>query len=236
VEDFLPRNFALNVLAFTDEPILVAGLRSVFQDSSEFTFLGAYATAEGLNQAAQQLQPHLIIYSSALDPALAGVNELRRVSSESGIVLWGRDFSSELAHQAMDLGVRGFLSSTSTPSTIRECLHFSATGEMWMERSLANTMLNSRPVPLSRRQTQLLGLLVQGLKNREIAAALGISEGTVKAYLTTLFEKVGARDRFELALFGLRTLRNAREVEVERDLRMKSHVRSRSRKALANLA
>jgi two-component system nitrate/nitrite response regulator NarP len=59
---------------------------------------------------------------------------------------------------------------------------------------------------LSKRQSELVGLLTQGLKNKEIGAALGISEGTVKAYLTTLYEKVGARDRFELALFGLKNM------------------------------
>jgi two-component system nitrate/nitrite response regulator NarL len=77
-----------------------------------------------------------------------------------------------------------------------------------MERSLSTNLLNRRPLSLSRRQSQLLSLLVQGLKNKEIAASLGISEGTVKAYLTTLFEKVGAKDRFELALFGLKNHRN----------------------------
>ena len=122
----------------------------------------------------------------------------------------------------MEMGVRGFLSSTSSAETIRECLRFSATGQTWMERALSNSMLNSPPVRLSRRQGQLLGLLVQGLKNREIATSLGISEGTVKAYLTILFEKVGARDRFELALFGLKNLRNVREAETERDLRIKA--------------
>src|SRR5580765_4724649 len=90
---------------------------------------------------------------------------------------------------------------------------------MWMERSLANLLLHSRPVPLSRRQTQLLGLLVQGLKNREIAAEMGISEGTVKAYLTTLFEKVGARDRFELALYGLKNLGDVRGMSLGSDPR-----------------
>jgi DNA-binding NarL/FixJ family response regulator len=220
-------------LAFTDEPVFEAGLRAVFQDAPEFKFLGFFSDAQELAKAAEKLQPHLIVYSTALDPDLAGIHGVRRVSPESAMVLWGREFTPELAHQAMELGVRGFLSSTSSPATIRECLHFSATGEMWMERSLANTMLNSRPVPLSRRQSQLLGLLVQGLKNREIATALGISEGTVKAYLTTLFEKVGARDRFELALFGLKNLRKVREVGVDRDLRMKSQVRSRTRRAVA---
>jgi DNA-binding NarL/FixJ family response regulator len=181
--------------------------------------------------AAQQHQPHIILYSLSLDPELAQISVARRASPESAIVLWAREFSTELAHQAMQMGVQGFLSTTAAPDTMLECLRFAATGEMWMERSLANLLLHSRPVPLSRRQTQLLGLLVQGLKNREIAAEMGISEGTVKAYLTTLFEKVGARDRFELALYGLKTLRNVRGVQAERDQRMKSHVRSRGRSA-----
>ena len=67
--------------------------------------------------------------------------------------------------------------------------------------------MNSQRVTLSKRQRQILALLVQGLKNKEIATHLGISEGTVKSYLTKLFDKVGAKDRFELALFGLRNLR-----------------------------
>jgi DNA-binding NarL/FixJ family response regulator len=76
-----------------------------------------------------------------------------------------------------------------------------------MEQSLSTALLNAQRVTLSRRQSQILALLVQGLKNKEIATHLGISEGTVKCYLTKLFEKVGAKDRFELALFGLRNLR-----------------------------
>jgi hypothetical protein len=49
-------------------------------------------------------------------------------------------------------------------------------------------------------------LLAQGLKNKEIATCLGITEGTVKVYLSHLFKKVGAKDRFELALFGLKNM------------------------------
>jgi hypothetical protein len=49
-----------------------------------------------------------------------------------------------------------------------------------------------------------VSLLVQGLKNKEIAACIGITEGTVRIYLSKLFAKIGARDRFELAVFGLK--------------------------------
>jgi hypothetical protein len=49
-------------------------------------------------------------------------------------------------------------------------------------------------------------LLSQGMKNKEIATALNISEGTVKVYLSRLFQKLGVKDRFELALYGLKNL------------------------------
>jgi DNA-binding NarL/FixJ family response regulator len=131
---------------------------------------------------------------------------LLAAAPHSSIVLWAREVSTELAHQAMQAGVRGFLSTTATPEHFRECLRMAGNGEMWMESSLAMNLLHNRPISLSKRQSDLVGLLMQGLKNKEIAATLGISEGTVKAYLTTLYEKVGARDRFELALFGLKNL------------------------------
>ena len=51
-----------------------------------------------------------------------------------------------------------------------------------------------------------MSLLSQGLKNKEIATALNISEGTVKVYLSRLFQKLGVKDRFELALYGLKNL------------------------------
>jgi DNA-binding NarL/FixJ family response regulator len=226
----------LSVLAFADEPVLQIGLQSVLAGAPGFRMAGVYATAAQLAAASQQHQPQVILYSLSLDPELAQVNSVRRASPDSAIILWAREFSGELAHQALDMGIQGFLSTTAGADTMLECLRFAGTGEMWMERSLANTLLNSRPVALSRRQTQLLSLLVQGLKNREIATELGISEGTVKAYLTTLFEKVGARDRFELALYGLKNLRNVRGVEAERDSRMKGHIRGRGRSGVRTVA
>jgi DNA-binding NarL/FixJ family response regulator len=227
---------ALTILAFADEPVLQIGLQSVLAGVPGFRLAGLHATVSQLAGASQLHQPQVILYSMSLDPELAQLGAVRRAAPDAAIILWAREFSTELAHQALEMGIHGFLSTTAGPEMMLECLRFAATGELWMERSLANTLLNSRPVTLSRRQTQLLGLLVQGLKNREIAAEMGISEGTVKAYLTTLFEKVGARDRFELALYGLKNLRNVRGVEAERDLRMKSQVRARGRSGVRTVA
>jgi DNA-binding NarL/FixJ family response regulator len=154
--------------------------------------------------------PEVVIWGLPLDAELASLRNFQRAFPHTAIVLWARGVSIEVAHLAVALGVRGFVSTTSSLENFGDCLRTAARGEMWMEHSLTMNLLASRPVSLSKRQNELVGLLVQGLKNKEIAHAMGISEGTVKAYLTTLYEKVGARDRFELALFGLKNLGSLR--------------------------
>jgi DNA-binding CsgD family transcriptional regulator len=79
-------------------------------------------------------------------------------------------------------------------------------GELWFEKALTDSIMSARRYSLTRREGQLVSLLSQGLKNKEIATALNISEGTVKVYLSRLFQKLGVKDRFELALYGLKNL------------------------------
>jgi DNA-binding NarL/FixJ family response regulator len=73
-----------------------------------------------------------------------------------------------------------------------------------MDNTFSGKMSSTRGTTLTQRETQTLALLTSGLKNKEIAQALGITEGTVKHHLSRLFQKVGVTGRFELALFGLR--------------------------------
>jgi two-component system nitrate/nitrite response regulator NarL len=201
----------LSVLVSTDEPMVEVGVRTLLASDTEFNLLEVCRSHSELLQAASKLQPNVIVCGLSRETELNGIRELQRMARSAHIVMWARELSTELAHQAVETGVRGFLSTTASPEHFRECLLTAARGELWMESSLTMNLLNNRPVSLSKRQSELVGLLTQGLKNKEIATALGISEGTVKAYLTTLYEKVGARDRFELALFGLKNLGGRRE-------------------------
>lgn len=195
------------VITITDEPLIGCGLRSFFGELEEFRLLGCFEEIDEFRRAAAQLTPDVLLC------ALRGEHEtsfldLRSASARSAIVILRRDFSPEYAHHALEIGIRGLISTTADAAALKQCLSSTARGELWMENSLSMKLLDTRPIHLSKRQTELVRLLAQGLKNKEIASFLGISEGTVKAYLTTLFEKVGAKDRFELALFGLRWLRN----------------------------
>jgi DNA-binding CsgD family transcriptional regulator len=79
-------------------------------------------------------------------------------------------------------------------------------GELWYEKDLLESFLHGERVTLTRREGQLVTLLSQGLKNKEIAWSLRLSEGTVKVYLSRLYQKLGVNDRFEMALYGLKNM------------------------------
>jgi DNA-binding NarL/FixJ family response regulator len=200
----------LTVVIVSDEAFVEAGLRSILGQTQDFELTCVSQNTPHAMDLIGKCNPDLIVCVNRPDLDLP-LAELRYASPRSAVVVLSRDFSPEFAHQALAMGVRGLISTTAAPSLLAECLRGVAQGNLWMENSLSMRLLDMRPVNLSRRQTQLIRLLAQGLKNKEIGAALGIAEGTVKAYLTVLFEKVGAKDRFELALFGLKHLRGRNE-------------------------
>ena len=106
-----------------------------------------------------------------------------------------------MALQARQSGIAGIVQRTSDNENFMDQLKNIAKGRPVFENREPE---RSTQVKLTRRESQIIGLLAQGLKNKEIGACLGITEGTVKSYLVHLFQKVGARDRFELAVLGLK--------------------------------
>jgi DNA-binding CsgD family transcriptional regulator len=122
------------------------------------------------------------------------------------MLLWVNEISTELAFQAIGLGVRGIVRKTLPAETLMECLRKVSQGELWFEKTLTDSMLSARKVSLTPREGQLIVLLTQGLKNKEIATVLCVSENTIKVYLSRLFSKVGVKDRLELAIYGLRNV------------------------------
>ena len=191
------------VAAFSDEPTLLIGFESVLRDCSDFSFVHMTNDARHLAAVLAEALPDILVMDWVPGVDLETVRNLRSVAPGTRIILWAREIAPEAAYQAIELGVRGVLPRTLPRERVIECLSQVAAGEMWLERSLTLTLLTARPISLTRRERQLVELLSRGFKNKEIATSLGISEGTVKVYLSRLFEKVGAKDRFELALFGL---------------------------------
>jgi DNA-binding CsgD family transcriptional regulator len=127
-------------------------------------------------------------------------------ATSQGVIAWLPSFSPEVALTCVELGVRGVLGDRCTEHEISQCVTVVGCGGSWMPQEVSASLLNRRICKLTSREAELVTLLASGLRNKEIAYALGITEGTVKVYLSKIFTKVGVSDRFELALFALRTI------------------------------
>jgi DNA-binding NarL/FixJ family response regulator len=194
------------IVLYSDQPILAVGLQSVLHSAEGFELTAVSGSVPALMEQLATVEADIILLDLTAEITFGVLSELKSAMLNSKVVLWVNYISTELAFQSMGLGVRGILRKTLPADLQVKCLQKVQAGELWFEKALTDSFLTAKRVVLTHREGQLVGLLSQGLKNKEIASTLLISEGTVKVYLSRLFQKVGVKDRFELALFGLKNL------------------------------
>ena len=193
------------LLLYSKEPLPAKGLESVLRQAGGFELLPLCSTLAELREELAHQTPGLVLLDRGPELTFAVLSEMQRATS-SKIVLWVNSISIEMACQAMGLGIRGILRKTLPPQLQVNCLRQVQAGEVWCERSLVDDFISARHVALTPREGQLMTLLSQGLNNKEIALHLMVSEGTVRVSLSRLYQKAGVKDRFELALIGLKNL------------------------------
>ena len=194
------------ILLYSDEPILAKGLEAILQQVEGFQLLPTCGKIVDVVDCMEHNAPDLLLMDLTPEVTFAVLNELKQRMLHTSVILWVNSIATELAFQAMGLGVRGILRKTLPMDLQIKCLQKVKAGELWFEKAMTDSFLCARRIALTKREGQLVTLLSQGLKNKEIATALMISEGTVKVYLSRLYQKVGVKDRFELALFGLKNM------------------------------
>jgi DNA-binding NarL/FixJ family response regulator len=176
----------------------------VLSRSGRFDMLPACTKAADLMKETGRSSADLLLLDLTPEITFDLLGELRRTRPHLHVVLWVISIAPEVALDAMALGVRGILRKTLPAEVQVRCLERVAAGKLWFEKSLTDKLLVTRPVSLNPRENWIVSLLSQGMKNKEIATALGVTEGAVKVYLSRLYDKVGVKDRFELALYGLK--------------------------------
>jgi DNA-binding NarL/FixJ family response regulator len=192
------------VALYSEQPVLTAGLRAVMDGLDDFTLGAVFTDLNPLMEHIRTRRPSVVLLDATAAVTFSVLSELKLAASDVPVVLWVDAVSTGFASQALTLGVRGILRKSLPIELQIKCLRIVAAGDLWVEQTLREELLTARRVLLTRRERQLVGLLVQGLKNKEIAHAMTLSEGTVKVYLTRLFQRLGVNDRFELALLALK--------------------------------
>ena len=142
------------ILLYSGEPMLARGLESVLRQVEEFELLPTCSTLASLMQQATDSSPDLLLLDLTPEITFAALNKLKRTLTNSKIVLWVNSISTELAFQAMGLGVRGVLRKTLATELQVRCLQKVQAGELWFEKALTDGFLGARRVPLTRREAQ----------------------------------------------------------------------------------
>lgn len=184
-------------------PVVALGLAAVLESGGEYQMTSICTTAAELRDAIKANDPEIVLLDFTADFTVSILAELGPSLLSRNVILLVYEITQEMLRQATALGVRGILRSTLGLDCVTQCLQKVREGGTWFEKSLVDEAMEGRRASLTGREAQLVRLLGQGLKNREIAEALSITEGTVKVYLSRLFHKLGVKDRFELALYGM---------------------------------
>jgi two-component system nitrate/nitrite response regulator NarL len=192
------------IIVCSRHALLVAGFRALIAEPAGLVVFHC-SHIQDLTSGFEANRPDLALIDVAgATPEV--LSELRPLASDTGLILWVDKASPEFVHQVIGFGVLGVLRKDATTDLYSQCLDRVAAHKLWLENDMTQRMLSMRTVRLSPRERQLVSLLTQGLRNKEIAWRMNITEGTTKVYLSRLFEKTGANDRFELAMFVIQNL------------------------------
>jgi DNA-binding NarL/FixJ family response regulator len=201
------------VLLADDHPMIGAALDMLLR-GSDYELIGRARSGSDALVQVQRHKPDLLLLDVNM-PDGSGIDVLRQLREArrplSVILLTaGMDDAQLLA--ADRLNPEGIVLKTSDPALLLKCMEQVRNGESWVDPEIAErTRLAKeraeRAPTLTPRERELVELVRQGLRNRDIAAQLGVTEGTVKVYLHAIFDKLGVDNRTELAMRAADLLR-----------------------------
>jgi len=212
------RDTSRTVAICDTQPVTAAGIRMLLDENPDLEYLETTDSLkytleliEGRLQSQERLPDVLLVDKAfgiqAILDWLTRVRPALEKAGRPGVVIWGISISEAEALRFLQSGARGILRKTASVPVVLACLRTVAAGRSWMEDSVFREMGRSDRYPrseLTTREQQVLELVEQGCKNKEIAQELGIRPGTVKIHLKHIFEKTGVRGRYGLALHGLK--------------------------------
>lgn len=191
------------------QPITAEGLKTLIGPCPDLEFFETLDSLESATALVRRKSPDILIVDKGfgMHSVLDWLHDMKLIDASPGIVIWGVSMTEAEALRFLQAGARGIIRKTADLSAVLACLRTVATGRSWMEDSVFRDSIRSERYPrseLTAREQQVLELVEQGCKNKEIAVELGIRPGTVKIHLKHIFEKTGVRGRYGLAITGLK--------------------------------
>ncbi|MFL6181276.1 MAG: response regulator [Actinomycetes bacterium] len=203
----------ITVLVVDDHSMVRAGLQQLLASASDIEVLGSAENGSQAVELAAKVRPNVVLMDLQM-PVMDGVQAtaaLREESPDSAVVIVTSFSDRERIIGAVDAGAVGYLLKDASPDEILAGVRAAARGESPLHPRAARELLSARSespsradIELTARETEVLVLVRAGLSNKQIARRLGITERTVKAHLTSCFQRIGVVDRTQAALWAER--------------------------------
>lgn len=220
----------IRIVIADDHPIVRDGLRKLLSQEPDFEIVGEAGDGREALDKLQTLNPDILLLDLRM-PMLDGIGTLQALQVAPRptrvIIITASDDKSEFV-RAMKLGCRGILLKQTPPDLIVKSIRKVYAGEIWLDSTTTTAVMesfSSSPAdssrlpsispskapapksrersPLSTRELEIVQLVAQGYKNKEMAEKMFISEQTVKNHLHNIFDKLSVSDRLELALYAI---------------------------------
>ncbi len=200
---------SIQVMVVDDHRIVRDGLEQLVAGTADLQLVGSAADGETAVQEAVALQPDVVLMDLSM-PGIGGVEATRQIRAAlpaCKIVVLTSYSEQQRVIDALDAGADGYLLKHAEPDQILDAIRAAAAGGAPLDPQVARSLLNVRhaapePSEITGREREVLGLVTEGLANKQIARRLGISERTVKAHLTSIFQRIGVTDRTQAAMWA----------------------------------
>lgn len=217
----MPVTNPIRVLIVDDHAIMRAGLRLLIENKPGLKVVGEAGNQVDALALAGREQPDIVLLDIDLgnSSSLDFLPELLAAVEHSHVLILTGVLDSETHDQAMRLGAMGVVLKEKAPEVLVKAIQKVHAGEVWLDHSAISRVFSEmsrngralkadpetiKVATLTAREREVVTLIGEGLKNRQIAERLFISETTVRHHLTSIFSKLGVSDRLELIIYAYR--------------------------------
>jgi NarL family two-component system response regulator YdfI len=208
----------IRVLIADDHMVVREGLRAILDAAPDLDPVGAASDGAEAVRLVGETSPDVVLMDLRM-PGVDGLEAIRRIKArypDVQVVILTTYDDDQYIVRGLRAGARGYLLKDTDRGVLYETIRAAARGESLLPSSVVDTMVahlvdherGAQPAQaetLSRREAQVLALLAEGAANKEIARRLDISERTVKAHVTGIFNKLGANSRAEAVAIAMRS-------------------------------
>jgi DNA-binding NarL/FixJ family response regulator len=200
----------VRVLLADDHQLVRAGLEQLLAAAADMDVVATAADGVEAVRLAEETDPDVVLMDLVM-PQMNGVEATRRIVERcpgAAVVVLTSFSDQERILDALDAGAIGYLLKDVEPAQLLAGVRSAARGESPIDPKAARQLLRARgervSAGLTPREIEVLSLVRRGLANKQIARSLDISERTVKAHLTSAFQRIGVVDRVQAALWAER--------------------------------